>query len=127
MVSRPDRSGSKRCSRGVPRRLPFGGKFGTARRGVSAKRRNSRQAECARYGIHTMTAATEFDLKSFVLLRLGELRYAVAADATIELLPLSRIFRFPHKTPEIEGVILRRGRIIPVCDVAEALVGKRTV
>jgi chemotaxis signal transduction protein len=74
-----------------------------------------------------MTAATEFDLKSFVLLRLGELRYAVAADTTIELVPLSRVFRFPHKTPEIEGVILRRGRIVPVCDVAEALVGKRTV
>lgn len=74
-----------------------------------------------------MTAATELELKAFVLLRLGELRYAVAADATIELVPLSRVFRFPHKTPEIEGVILRRGRIVPVCDVAETLVGKRTV
>jgi chemotaxis signal transduction protein len=37
----------------------------------------------------------------------------------------SRVFRFPHKTPKIEGVILRRGRIVPVCDVAEALVGKK--
>ena len=74
-----------------------------------------------------MTATTELEVKSFVLLRLGELRYAVPADATIELVPLSRVFRFPHKTPEIEGVILRRGRVVPVCDIAEALVGKRTV
>lgn len=73
-----------------------------------------------------MTATTELELKSFVLLRLGELRYAVVADATIELVHLSRVFRFPHKTPEIEGVILRRGRVVPVCDVAEVLLGKRT-
>jgi hypothetical protein len=39
----------------------------------------------------------------------------------------SRVFRFPHRTKEIEGVILRRGRIVPVCDVAEKLLGKPLV
>jgi chemotaxis signal transduction protein len=69
-----------------------------------------------------MTFAPESD--SFVLLRLGERRFAVAAGTIAELVAPSRIFRFPHRSAEIEGVILRRGRIVPVCDVAERLLGK---
>ncbi|HTT32171.1 MAG TPA: chemotaxis protein CheW [Methylomirabilota bacterium] len=72
-----------------------------------------------------MTVAAELELKSFVLLRLGERRFAVAAEQIAELVAPSRVFRFPHRTPKIEGVILRRGRMIPVCDVAETLTGKR--
>lgn len=72
-----------------------------------------------------MTVATELELQSFVLLRLGERRFAVAANHIAELVAPSRVFRFPHRTPRIEGVILRRGRIVPVCDVAESLLGKR--
>jgi chemotaxis signal transduction protein len=72
-----------------------------------------------------MTLTVELDLQSFVLLRLGERRFAVSAKHIAELVAPSRIFRFPHKTPKIEGVILRRGRIVPVCDVAEKLLGKR--
>jgi chemotaxis signal transduction protein len=72
-----------------------------------------------------MTVATELELQSFVLLRLGERRFAVAANQTAELVAPSRVFRFPHRTPRIEGVILRRGRIVPVCDVAESLIGKK--
>lgn len=71
-----------------------------------------------------MTVSTDLELKSFVLLRLGERRFAVAADGTAELVAPSRVFRFPHKTAKIEGVILRRGRIVPVCDIAETLIGK---
>ena len=72
-----------------------------------------------------MTVSLELELKSFVLLRLGEQRFAVAASQIAELVALSRVFRFPHRTEKIEGVILRRGRIVPVCDVAELLTGKR--
>ena len=72
-----------------------------------------------------MTISAELELQSFVLLRLGERRFAVAANQIAELVAPSRVFRFPHRTPKIEGVILRRGRIVPVCDVAEALVGKK--
>jgi chemotaxis signal transduction protein len=72
-----------------------------------------------------MPVSTEIELKSFVLLRLGERRFAVAADDTAELVSPSRVCRFPHRTPGIEGVILRRGRIVPVCDVAEKLIGTR--
>jgi chemotaxis signal transduction protein len=69
-----------------------------------------------------MTSVPESE--SFVLLRLGERRFAVAAGNIAELVAPSRIFRFPHRTTEIEGVILRRGRIVPVCDVAEQLIGR---
>ncbi len=72
-----------------------------------------------------MTVTAELELGSFVLLRLGERRFAVSADQIAELVAPSRVFRFPHQTPKIEGVILRRGRIVPVCDVAESLIGKR--
>jgi chemotaxis signal transduction protein len=71
-----------------------------------------------------MTQAAESTSQSFVLLRLGERRFAVAAVQISELVAPSRIFRFPHRTPKLEGVILRRGRIVPVCDVAEKLLGK---
>ena len=65
------------------------------------------------------------DSRSCVLLRLGERRFALVADQVAELVPPSRIFRFPHRTPEIDVVILRRGRTVPVCDLAETLIGKR--
>jgi len=72
-----------------------------------------------------MTVSAEIELQSFVLLRLGERRFAVSAKQIAELVAPSRVFRFPHRTPRLEGVILRRGRIVPVCDVSEVLIGKR--
>ena len=72
-----------------------------------------------------MKVATDLELQSFVLLRLAERRFAVLANQIAELVAPSRVFRFPHRTPGIEGVILRRGRIVPVCDVAESLLGKK--
>jgi len=72
-----------------------------------------------------MSWAEQPDSRSCVLLRLGERRFALAADQVAELVGPSRIFRFPHHTPEIDGVILRRGRTVPVCDVAEQLTGKK--
>jgi chemotaxis signal transduction protein len=71
-----------------------------------------------------MSPTTDSTSDSFVLLRLGERRFAVAGGVISELVAPSRVFRFPHQTREIEGVILRRGRIVPVCDVAEKLIGK---
>jgi chemotaxis signal transduction protein len=65
--------------------------------------------------------------QSFVLLRLGERRFALAASQVAELVAPSRIFRFPHKSPAIEGVILRRGRMIPISDIADRLNGKKLV
>jgi chemotaxis signal transduction protein len=72
-----------------------------------------------------MNWVPESGLQSFVLLRLGERRFALPASQVAELVAPSRIFRFPHKSAALEGVILRRGRMIAVCDVAEQLTGKR--
>ena len=72
-----------------------------------------------------MTIVAEIALESFVLLRLGERRFAVRARQIVELIAPSRVFRFPHNTAAVEGAILRRGRIIPVCDISEQLVGKK--
>jgi chemotaxis signal transduction protein len=72
-----------------------------------------------------MNVLTEIALETFVLLRLGERRFALKANQIVELIAPSRVFRFPHRTTALEGVILRRGRIIPICDVSEQLVGKK--
>ena len=74
-----------------------------------------------------MTVAAELELQSFVLLRLGERRFAVASNQIAELVAPSRVFQFPHRTEGIEGVILRRGRIVPVCDVAKILIGSTLI
>jgi chemotaxis signal transduction protein len=63
--------------------------------------------------------------ESFVLLRLSEQRFAVAASDIAELVAPSRVFRFPHQTKEVEGVVMRRGRMVPVIDVAAPLIGRR--
>ena len=72
-----------------------------------------------------MSIVAEIALESFVLLRLGERRFALRARNIVELIAPSRVFRFPNHTTQLEGVILRRGRIIPVCDVSERLVGTK--
>jgi chemotaxis signal transduction protein len=72
-----------------------------------------------------MSKVEQFDARSCVLLRLGERRFALAAEHIAELVAPSRVFRFAHRTTEIDGVILRRGRVVPVCDLAERLTGKK--
>ena len=72
-----------------------------------------------------MSTLEQRDAQSCVLLRLGERRFALAAEHIAELVAPSRVFRFAHRTTEIDGVILRRGRVVPVCDVAERLTGKK--
>ncbi len=72
-----------------------------------------------------MNEKLEHGSNSFVLLQLGERRFALPAGRIVELVPMRSLFRFPHRSPRIEGVVLRRGRIVPVCDVSEELTGQR--
>jgi chemotaxis signal transduction protein len=60
---------------------------------------------------------------SFVLFPLGRKRFALPAEKVTELAKPDRLQAFPHRTPLLAGVLVRRGRIVPVCDVAHALVG----
>jgi len=61
---------------------------------------------------------------SFVLLRIGHKRVALPAAQVAELAPPVRLHSFPHRTPLLAGVIVRRGRIVPVIDTEPVLGGK---
>lgn len=67
----------------------------------------------------------EVQLKSFVLVQVGKRRVALAAESVIELVAPTKEQRIPHRTPWLSGVIIRRGRIVPVCDVGN-LIGEET-
>jgi chemotaxis signal transduction protein len=70
-----------------------------------------------------MTAIENSDRNSFVLLQVGERRFALPADTVAELAPPVRLHAFPHTSGLVAGVIVRRGRIVPVYDVAPVLLG----
>ncbi len=61
--------------------------------------------------------------KSYVLFPLGGKRFALPAEIVTELARPDSVQTFPHRTPLLTGVLVRRGRIVPVCDVAQVLVG----
>ena len=61
--------------------------------------------------------------KSYVLFPLGEKRFALPAEIVTELARPDSVQTFPHRTHLLSGVLVRRGRIVPVLDVAQVLVG----
>lgn len=61
--------------------------------------------------------------KSFVLFPIGKRRFALPAEVVTELARPDREQGFPHTTRLLTGVLVRRGHIVPVCDVAPVLVG----
>lgn len=68
-----------------------------------------------------MSDAENATLGSFVLLQIGERRFALPAGFVAELAPPVRLHAFPHTSPLISGVIVRRGRIVPVFDASAEL------
>jgi chemotaxis signal transduction protein len=73
-----------------------------------------------------VTAANNTARDSFVLLQVGVRRFAMRADIVAELAPPVRLHTFPHTSPLLAGVIVRRGRIVPVYDVAPVLLGTKS-
>jgi chemotaxis signal transduction protein len=71
-----------------------------------------------------MTVPEKIAQNSFVVLQVGERRFAMEADIVAELAPPVRLHTFPHTSPLILGVIVRRGRIIPVYDADSVLTGQ---
>ena len=61
---------------------------------------------------------------SYVLLLLANRRFALPSTIVSELAPPVRLHTFPNTSPLVSGVILRRGRIVPVYDVASMLLGR---
>lgn len=68
-----------------------------------------------------MSPAAEVQLKSFILLPMGNRKIAFAAESVIELVASSEEQGIPHHTPWLSGVIVRRGRVVPICDVRRLL------
>ncbi len=60
-------------------------------------------------------------LKSYIIVPFGNSRVSFAAHSVIELISLGKLQKFPHRTSWISGVIVRRNRVIPVCDVVGLL------
>ena len=69
------------------------------------------------------TQAASVKAQPFVLFPLGKKRFALPAGIVTELAKPDRLQPFPHTTPLLTGVLVRRGRIVPVYDVAQVLVG----
>ena len=63
---------------------------------------------------------------SYVLLRIGNKRFALPSRGIVELAPPVRLHDFPHSSKFVAGVIVRRGRIVPVFDVAPLLTGRES-
>jgi hypothetical protein len=71
-----------------------------------------------------MSAAAMSGRGAFVLLRVGDSRFALPSENVVELAPPVRLHEFPHESKFVAGVIVRRGRIVPVYDVAPLLTGR---
>ena len=70
-----------------------------------------------------MTAGTSSLAPSFVVFNLGTRRVALPQESVAELIASPVLFSFPHTTPLITGVALRRGRIVPILDLGPGLLG----
>ena len=70
-----------------------------------------------------MTAETSTLVPSFVVFHVGTRRVALSRDWVSELIASPLLFSFPHTTPLITGVVLRRGRIVPVLDLGPGVLG----
>src|SRR5579872_114748 len=63
------------------------------------------------------------DRQMFVLFPVGNKRFALPAGQVHELARQDEPQTFPHTTPLLTGVVLRRNQILPVADLAPVLVG----
>lgn len=61
--------------------------------------------------------------QTFVLFPLGKKRFAFSAEQVSELARQDEPQTFPHTTPLLTGVVVRRDQIVPVADIAPVLVG----
>jgi chemotaxis signal transduction protein len=70
-----------------------------------------------------MNTETGSLVPSFVIFQVGTRRVALPRDCVAEMIASPLLFSFPHTTPAIAGVALRRGRIVPVLDLGPGLLG----
>jgi chemotaxis signal transduction protein len=63
---------------------------------------------------------TKNDTRRFVTFALGANRFALDSSQVKEVVMPSRVYWFPHTMPSLEGVLVRRGTAIPVCNLSRA-------
>jgi chemotaxis signal transduction protein len=68
-----------------------------------------------------MTPRAHSGERSLVLFPIRRRRFALPVEVLRELAPPVRLHKFPHSSQLIVGVIIRRGRIIPVYDAGTLL------
>jgi chemotaxis signal transduction protein len=73
-----------------------------------------------------MTVVEQAGKHSYVLLHVGNRRFALRSELVEELAPPVRLHHFPNTTTLVAGVIVRRGRIVPVYDVSRVLCGRES-
>lgn len=62
-------------------------------------------------------------IPSFVVFQAEHRRIAFPRECVRELIASPSLFWFPHTTPSIAGVVLRRGRILPVLKLESGVAG----
>lgn len=60
------------------------------------------------------------EMTRFVTFSLGEGRYALDSCRVKEVVMPSRVYSFPHTMESLQGVLMRHGGVIPVCDLGRA-------
>ena len=70
-----------------------------------------------------MNAEPLEQIPSFVVAQIGSRRIALQSASIAELILSPLLHTFPHTTSLIVGVVLRRGRVLPVLDMSLGLLG----
>ena len=70
-----------------------------------------------------MTSPAIQAVRHFVTFPLGAKRFALEAGRVQELVMSAQVHRFPHTTTALDGVLVRKGTAIPVCDLGSVLLG----
>lgn len=70
-----------------------------------------------------MNAESSSLVPSYVVFQVGTRRVALSRESVAELIASPFLYTFPHTTPLVTGVVLRRGRIVPVLDLGPGVLG----
>lgn len=82
--------------------------------------RNRARVESENAARNAAREAARNDAQRFVTFALGSSRFALDSGHVKEVVMPDRVYSFPHTMPSLEGVLVRRGTAIPVCNVVSA-------
>jgi chemotaxis signal transduction protein len=73
-----------------------------------------------------MSFEVQADAISFVVAQIGNRRVALPREDVSELIGSPIVHSFPHTTPLVTGVVIRRGLIVPVLDLGPGVFGQHS-